>query len=86
MLYFLVVRRNSPLPKLFLLTFFGVGLVFILLPEISNQIAWSVGIGRGVDLILYLSTLALFVIALVFYIRFRDLEAQMAIRPLRVRI
>jgi len=74
MLYFLVLTKRTAAQRLFVLGFFGAGLLFILQPDLANALAHSVGIGRGADLILYLSTLFLIFLSLNFYIRFRALE------------
>jgi small membrane protein len=72
--YFLVATRKSALQRLFLLFFFGTGMIFIVQPELTNQIAHLVGIGRGADLIFYLSTLTLFFCCFHFYLRFQLLD------------
>ena len=74
MFYFLVLKRHSALPRVFLVLFFGTGLGFILWPEITNRLAAFVGIGRGADLILYTSTLFFFFVCFNFFIRFKELE------------
>ena len=79
MFYLVIVNRRSGLRKLFALAFFGSGLAFILNPELSNRLAEMVGIGRGADLILYLSTLFLFFICFNLYVRFREIEEQIVV-------
>ena len=74
MFYFLIIRRHSSLPRVFLLAFFGTGILFILWPGFTNQLAVLVGIGRGADLVLYLSVLVLFFLCFSIYIRFRETE------------
>jgi hypothetical protein len=71
MFYFLVATRNLAVQRLFVVLFFGTGIVFILKPDITNQMAASVGIGRGADLVFYLSILVLFFLSFNFYLRFR---------------
>lgn len=77
--YFLVATRKAAVQRLFFLAFFGTGLVFILQPELTNSLARFVGIGRGADLILYLSTLLLFFVCFNFYIRFRSIEEHLTL-------
>jgi hypothetical protein len=79
MFYLVIINQRSGLRKLFALAFFGSGLVFILNPELTNRLAHFVGIGRGVDLVLYLSTLFLFFISFNLYVRFRELEDRMVV-------
>lgn len=74
MLYFLVLTRKSALQRLFIVAFFGSGFVSILQPDWTSRVAALVGIGRGADLIFYVSTLFIFFICFNFYIRFRLIE------------
>lgn len=93
MFYFLVVKRRSPLPKLFVVSFFGVGLLCVLRPEATNRVAAWIGVGRGADVVIYLSILLLFFICFATYIRLRETEERLAAvvrdlaleRPLRAR-
>src|SRR2546425_6427992 len=87
MFYFIIATRTKALQRLFVLAFFSGGLVFITWPELSNQLAHLVGIGRGVDLILYLSTLFLYFICFNFGIRFRssDERLTLVVRELALR-
>lgn len=74
MFYFLVATRSTALQRLFLILFFSTGIFFILQPELSNRLAQRVGIGRGADLISYLSLFFLFLVCINFYFRFRAYE------------
>jgi small membrane protein len=71
MLYFFVLSRRSSSQRLFVIAFFGSGLALVVSPELANRIAHSVGIGRGADLITYLSTLFLFFIVFNLYLRIK---------------
>jgi len=51
-----------------------VMLAFALNPGWSSAIATRVGVGRGVDLLFYLSHLVLFFIAFVYYLKFKEVE------------
>src|SRR5207253_1589304 len=75
------------LRRLFVLVFFGGGIVFILQPDLTTTIANVVGIGRGADLIFYLSTLFLFFLCFNYHVRFMALEEQLTriVRELAVR-
>jgi hypothetical protein len=77
MFYFLVMTRNSVRQRLFVLGFFGSGLALIINPEITNRIAHYLGIGRGADLIFYLSTLFLFFLCFNLYMRMKTYQAMM---------
>lgn len=75
MFYFLVATRNLAIQRLFVILFFGTGFVFILNPDVTNRIASGMGIGRGADMIFYLSTLFLFALSFNFYLRFRRIQS-----------
>ena len=87
MFYFLIATRRSALRRLFVLAFFGGGIVFILQPDLTTMIANLVGIGRGADLIFYLSTLFLFFLCFNYHVRFMALEERLTriVRELAVR-
>ncbi len=74
MVYFLVLTRRSALRRLFVIAFFGSGLALILNPDWANEIAHWAGVGRGADLVLYLSTLFLFLLAFNIYLRVLKME------------
>jgi hypothetical protein len=59
------------LRKGFLLAFVLVMVALVLNPEWSSALAARVGVGRGVDLVFYLSQLALLFIAVVYCLKFR---------------
>ena len=50
----------------------------MLSPESTNQLAHALGIGRGADLLLYLTVVAFVFVSLNVYLKFRDLEHTMA--------
>lgn len=56
-------------------------------PEILARIANFLGIGRGVDLVLYVSILVFFIAFFVVYLRFRRLDEQLTqiVRHLAIR-
>jgi small membrane protein len=61
--------------------------VGILDPDILARIATFLGIGRGVDLVLYVSLLVFFIAFFLVYLRFRRLDEQLTqiIRHLAIR-
>jgi hypothetical protein len=61
--------------------------IAIAAPDVLVQIAHLLGIGRGADLVLYLSILFMFVAVFLSYLRFRRLEEQMTriVRHLAIR-
>jgi hypothetical protein len=74
LLYVLMLPRRTVLRKGFILLFIATMLVFTVKPEWSSVIANLVGVGRGVDLLFYLSHLVLFYIAFMYYLKFKDME------------
>lgn len=60
---------------IFLLCFFVItGFVLILRPDITNTFAKALNVGRGADLIFYISTLLFWFVILKLYVRLRKLE------------
>jgi hypothetical protein len=47
----------------------------VMVPDLSAEIARLVGVGRGVDLVLYLGILGLSFVCLLLYSKIRELEA-----------
>jgi hypothetical protein len=72
--YVLALRRQALVRKALVIMFILAMLVFTIRPEWSTAIARLVGVGRGVDLLFYLSHMVLFFIAFMYYLRFKDME------------
>jgi hypothetical protein len=53
LIYALLQRQKSRLISTVLIAASIVGIVFVLVPEVTNRLAHFVGVGRGADLILY---------------------------------
>jgi hypothetical protein len=79
MFYFLILVRKSAVRRLFVLVFFGTGIVMIMRPELTVRVAHGVGVGRGADLIFYLSILFLFFMCFNFYFRFHSVEEKLTV-------
>jgi small membrane protein len=73
-LYFLVRLKKRLLELVLLFCMIACAISFILWPNITNTIAQKLGVGRGADLIFYLSILIFWFIILKLYIRIRKLE------------
>ena len=84
--YVLLLPRQTLIRKGFVLGFAFVMLAFALDPDWSTEIANYFGIVRGVDFIFYLSHLALFFIAFVYYLKFKKMELRFAKLVARVAI
>ena len=69
----LFVRGNKLIGALHFLIF-GFASFLIFLPELSSNLANSIGIGRGTDLVLYLFIPFSLLLQLLLYLRVLDLE------------
>ena len=75
-LLFLYLRffRNRIFNMLFFITIFAIGIVFVIHPSITTQLASFFGVGRGVDLIIYLLLLAFFFMFIALFYKIRTLD------------
>lgn len=80
-------RRLAPRVGVVWLALWGAALVSIADPEILVRIAHALGIGRGADLVLYVSILFTFGGFFLIYLRFRRLDEQLTkiVRHLAIR-
>ena len=74
--------KSSYLDALLIFLFMGAALVFVFLPDLSTRVAKFLGVGRGADLIFYLSILFFAFLIMKLYARTRRLE-QMLTRFIR---
>lgn len=75
-LYFITRWKKRLFDIVLLLVMVISACAFILWPDVTQAIANRLGVGRGADLIFYLSILIFWFIALKLYIRVRRLEQQ----------
>ena len=75
-LYFLIQLKKRLLDILLLFVMIACAVVFIIWPDVTNTIAKRIGVGRGADLIFYISILIFWFISLKLYARMRKLEQQ----------
>jgi len=75
-LYFVTRLKKRLLDIVLLFAMITAGIVFALRPNITNIIARNLGVGRGADLIFYISILIFWFISLKLYARIRKLEQQ----------
>jgi len=73
-IFFITRVRHRVLDLLILGTMIVCAIVFIIWPDITNSIAHKVGVGRGADLVFYISILIFWFIILKLYARLRKLE------------
>jgi len=75
-LYFLIQLKKRLLDIILLFLMISCAVVFIVWPDVTNTIAKRMGVGRGADLIFYISILIFWFISLKLYVRMRKLEQQ----------
>lgn len=73
-LYFIIQLKKQLLDLGLLFVLIAAAIVFILWPESTNILAKKLGVGRGADLIFYVSILLFWFIVLKLYARLRRLE------------
>jgi small membrane protein len=76
--YVLLLPRQVLLRKTFIIGFVAIMVGFVLQPDLSTTIANYFGIARGADFLFYLSHLVLFLIAFIYYLKFKDMEIRFA--------
>ena len=73
-LYFVTRLKKRLLDIVLLFAMITAGVAFALWPNITNIIARDLGVGRGADLIFYISILIFWFVSLKLYARIRKLE------------
>ncbi|HQW44840.1 MAG: DUF2304 domain-containing protein [Chitinophagaceae bacterium] len=73
-IYFYLRLKKSLFDLILLLLLFGAAVVFILFPESTNKLAHKLGVGRGADLVFYLSIIFFWFVILKLYSKIRKLE------------
>ena len=74
--YFFVAARGRPIEKLGMsLVFIGIA-YFAIFPSVADRVAAFVGVDRGADLMLYLSTMALLFLCFNLYLRQKRIEGE----------
>jgi hypothetical protein len=74
----LVFLRRNRLPFHIMTVFvlLAVGAAAVILPESTNDIAHAVGVGRGADLVMYVSIVAILFVLVHYYTKFVELQQQ----------
>ena len=76
--WFIFLRRNRlPLHIITVFGLIGAGAIAVVFPEITQDAAEIVGVGRGADLITYISIVAVLFVLLHYYTKFVDLQRQL---------
>jgi hypothetical protein len=73
-----IAFRSRLVYRLLAVVLFLAATVFVLFPDLTTVIAKSLGVGRGADLLLYVSLIGGIHIVLLLYRRTRELERRMA--------
>lgn len=86
LLYFLRLRSKA-VDELIILLCFGCAALMVLRPDIATRLANLVGVGRGVDLIVYLALPGILMMILLLFARTRELNAKLtaAVREYAIR-
>jgi hypothetical protein len=72
-----IVFRARIAYRLLALLLFATATVFVIFPDLTTAVARSLGVGRGTDLLLYVSLIAGVHVILLLYRRTRDLERRL---------
>ena len=76
--WFIFLRRNKlPLHIMTVFLLIGVGAAAIIFPNITQAAADLVGVGRGTDLVLYMSVVVVMFVLLHYYTKFVELQRQL---------
>jgi hypothetical protein len=73
-IYFIIRIKKRVIDIIFMSVVIACATLCILWPDATNVIAHRLGVGRGTDLIFYLSVLLFWFVVLKLYIRIRRLE------------
>jgi small membrane protein len=69
-------RRTAPVHIIVVMLLLALASIFVLAPELSTAMAHAVGVGRGVDLVMYLVQTGLFFIVVHYFTKFVEMNTQ----------
>ncbi|MGA2714151.1 MAG: DUF2304 domain-containing protein [Bryobacteraceae bacterium] len=72
------VFRTKLVYRLMALLLFLTATILVIFPDVTTVIAHALGVGRGADLVLYVSLVTGIDVALLLYLRIRDLEQRIS--------
>lgn len=75
--YMYIRLRSTLLDVILIFLTIGTGIFFVLYPDYTTRLAHWVGVGRGVDLLVYLGFLFMFFLIVKLYSRIRKMEQQL---------
>lgn len=76
--FFVFLRRNKM--PFHIVTVFGLlaaGAVSVVFPDVTNDVALLVGVGRGADLVTYIFIIAVMFVLIHYYSKFVELQRQL---------
>jgi len=71
---YILFFKSKTINRILFITTFLMGMVFVLLPNLTNRIANFIGVGRGADLLLYAMVILFYATFLYVYARLRKIE------------
>lgn len=74
-LFFVLKMQNRIVYRFSLILIALTGIVFVINPDFTTQLAHKLNVGRGTDLLFYLCAIAGFISVLMLYSKLRRLEA-----------
>lgn len=74
---YLQFLRSRSRDRLFVVVVFIGGAVLVIWPDLASRLADQLGVGRGVDLVVYLAIMLLGFLNLVLYSHYRHLKQQL---------
>ncbi|MFN0249232.1 MAG: DUF2304 domain-containing protein [Kofleriaceae bacterium] len=73
--WFIFLRRNRlPIHIMTVFLLLGAGAVAVVFPDITQDVADAVGVGRGADLVLYITIVMVMFVLLHYYTKFVELQ------------
>jgi len=76
--WFVFLKRNRlPFHIVVVFAILGLGAAAVLFPDVSDEVANFVGVGRGVDLISYLIEVAVLFVLLHYYTKFVEMQRKL---------
>ena len=76
-LFYLSRLRSRLIDRVTVLAVFGCALILIVHPALATRMAAMVGVGRGVDLVFYVTIPGLAFLILILFLRLRELNAKL---------
>ena len=67
LIMYAVYFKNALIKRISFMFIFGLGIVFVLFPNLTNDLARWLGVGRGADLLLYLITIIFYFSFIILY-------------------